>query len=410
MNALAPGSSIVENPLQSNHTRATFNCLQSLGVHLLWDAPNKRLLIDSPGFARFHQPNDVLDVENSDTTLRLLTGVLAGSQLEAVFDGDSQTRLRQMKRLFDAIAIMGGNIQSIDKTYDVPFRVIGGQLRGIEYELPSSDSRLKSALMLAALNAKGKTLIHVKQNSRDHTERLFKTFQIPFVWDGEIIEIEPYMLREPISSYTVYGDPSSAAALVTLAVLFKQPLVIRDLYLNPTRIGYYETLKLMGADINFVVEKRVCNEPVGRLEVGPGKELRGVELKYQDLYDMIDEIPLLSLVCTQAEGKSVLDGLIEMRYRENNRLVCTSQLLNSMGAQTRYFHETLVIEGPRRLCGERTLNTLGDHRMAILSVIASFLNPDAVVVNNVEAIDFSFPTFFELLASLVQPQCWKIAE
>lgn len=378
-NALAKGRAAVDNPLRSADTLSTLDCMLKLGASIEDDGT--RLIVCG---GNLHSAN--MYVGNSGTTVRLLSGLVSGLDGEFAFDGDDMIRRRPMNRVIKPLESMGAKITS-NNGY-CPFTVTGGSLRGIRYEMPVASAQVKSAIILAALNADGTTEIIEKVKSRDHTERMISRMGANIVTDGNVIQVR----RSQLQSTDIYvvGDVSSAAFPLILAAAVGGEATVKRVGTNPTRFGLFNALMQMGATIDF--ENEVDGvEPYADVHISAAK-LKPFIITESDVPSLVDEIPALCVLACFAEGKSVLSGASELRVKECDRIKAMVTNLTALGANVTETQDGMIIEGGTPL-KYGVVDSFGDHRVAMAMAIAgraasgvTILNPDCAVV--------SYPNFY----------------
>jgi 3-phosphoshikimate 1-carboxyvinyltransferase len=395
--SIAEGETNVEHFLPSADTLATENCLRELGVSI--EVPSETVrVISGKGLEAFQEPAQVLDACNSGTTLRILLGLLAGRPFFCAFTGDASLRKRPMKRVVDPLRKMGAKIFGRDGGNFPPLCVEGGNLQGIFYKIPVASAQVKSALMLAGLQAKGETILEEIAETRDHTERFFKHLGLPFQKEGNQICVFPSNSPKA-KDIRVPGDFSSASFFLTGGLCVKgSHLRIKNVGLNPTRIGFLDVLKRMGANIKLEILQDFSHEPIGHLEV-KFSQLQSTEISSEEVPRMIDELPIFAVVATQARGVSVVSGAGELRVKESDRISTLCAELSKMGADIQEHPDGFVVKGRCRLKGAR-VKSHGDHRLAMSLAIAALLADGETTLENPDCVDISFPKFFEVLDSL----------
>ncbi len=338
----------------------------------------------------------VLDCGNSGTTMRLLMGLLAPGRGRYLLDGDRSLRSRPMLRVARPLSSMGADIRCTDG--GCPVEIRESRLAGRTFRTPVASAQLKSALLLAGLRSDGATAVREPYASRDHTERLLKAAGARILRDGLSSTVMRSRLSSP-GSLRVPGDPSSAAFLVCAALLVPDSdIELKGVLLNPTRTGFLDVLKRMGADLEIRVS-RDEPEPVGTLHVRHTPELCPFTVGAEEIPSMIDEVPVLSLMAARAGGRSVLTGVSELRVKETDRLSGTVEALRRMGVSARAGEDELVIEGPAELDCSTGLRSHGDHRLAMMLRVAC-LAAGGGEVEGEDCCRISFPGFREALANL----------
>jgi 3-phosphoshikimate 1-carboxyvinyltransferase len=401
LGALARGRSFLGNLSPAADVASTAACLAACGAWLRASGDG-RVVLDGSGTGRsLSTPAAVLDCGNSGTTMRLLSGVLAGHPLEATLDGDASLRRRPMRRVAVPLERMGAEVEPSPEG-TAPLRIRGRHpLRAVEYPLPVASAQLKSAVLLAGLAADGPTTVVEPSPSRDHTERLLRLCGVPVESrDGRITVVpaplQPFGLRIP-------GDLSSAAFLLALAASRPGARVrCPGVTLNPGRTGILEVLREMGAGV--VVEPLPDAggvEPVGDVEVR-GAALRGVAVAGALVPRLIDELPVLAVLATQAEGTTEIRDAAELRTKESDRIAAVATGLRALGASCEEAPDGLAVHGPVRLRAS-VLDARGDHRLAMAWAVAACLvvGDGVTVIEGSESVAVSYPRFFDDLVRLV---------
>jgi len=338
----------------------------------------------------------VLNAENSGTTARLILGILSRLPFFSVITGDNSLRRRPMDRVIQPLTLMGGKFWARQDRF-LPVAVKGNKLSPINYILPIPSAQVKSSIILAALSISEYSTIIEPIPSRDHTERMIKYMGGDIQKEGnKIIVSGKSVLRGRY--FHVPGDFSSAAFFIALSVLVKgSTLTIKNVGLNPTRTGFIRVLEKMGAKIK-INQKREEWEPRGDIEIEGGK-LSPIALQREDIPGVIDEIPLIALLATQAEGESRIEGAEELRVKESDRIKTTVDNLRLMGANIQEQPDGMIIKGPVALKGNRVKSN-GDHRIAMMLSIAGSIAEGETIVEETECVNISFPNFFNLLKDI----------
>lgn len=392
--ALAQGESWVHGLPEGEDVLATVACLRGLGADLQRSGRTAR--IRGAGLSSFATPHGQLDCANSGTTMRLLLGVLAGSSISATLDGDASLRRRPMDRVIEPLRTMGARIESRDSR--APIAVTGTSLQGRRHTLPIASAQVKSALLLAGLSGSGPTTVVEPTPTRDHTERLLRAMgtDVTMTADGVVIRPSHQPLR-PIE-LAVPGDFSSAAFWMSAAAL--RPgwsVIIGDVGLNPTRTAFLALLRSMGAEVK-VEEGSTDIEPRGMLTV-TGQRLRAIALGAADVAAAIDEIPVLLVLATQAEGITSIDGAGELRVKESDRIATMADGLRRMGAVVEERPDGVSVHGPAALHGA-TVESHGDHRVAMALAVAALAASGPTTIEDADCVAVSYPNFFAQLQDL----------
>ncbi len=400
--SLAHGRTKVYGLLEGEDVLRTADAMRALGATITRDGAV--WTIDGRGVGELTEPADVLDMGNSGTAARLLSGILSSHQMNSVMTGDASLRSRPMRRVMDPLSKNGSEFLSREGGR-LPMAVRGnGQATPLEYRLPVASAQVKSAVLLAGLNAVGRTVVEEPVATRDHTENMLRHFGVDVdvsVLDAGGRRIE---LTGPVKltarDVTVPGDPSSSAFPLVAALLVPgSDLLIENVGLNPLRTGLFTTLLEMGADLTIENERVEGGEPVGDLRVRYSK-LKGVDVPPERAPSMIDEYPVLAVACAFAEGSSRLRGLEELRVKESDRLAATVSLLNVNGADTEVVGDDLIVRGFQGPLGGGSVTTHMDHRLAMSGIVFGLAAQKPVHIDDTAFIETSFPGFVDLMNGL----------
>lgn len=396
--SIAEGSSHIRNFLDGHDCRATMNIMRAMGVRID-EISRTRLEVHGVGLDGLQEPGDVLDCDNSGTTMRLLAGLLAGQEFVSVLSGTSQIRGRPMARIVDPLRTMGAQIFGRQGGRYAPLTIVPSRLSAIEYEMPVASAQVKSCILLAGLFAHGLTVVHQPGPARDHTERMLNSMGAPVSALGNTTHSErPQSPLEPLN-ILIPGDISSAAfLLVGASALPDSNLTIVDVGVNATRTGIVDALSEMGANIRRRVRPLQGGEPVADLIVSGGG-LKGLDFGGEQLVTMIDELPVLAVAATQAEGRTVVRDAQELRVKETDRIATTVSELKKMGAQIQETADGFIVDGPTGLTGA-AVDSHGDHRLAMALAVAGVIADGETTVHNAHVTADSFPGFESTLRAL----------
>lgn len=397
--ALARGKTEIEGLLEADDVLRTAGAARSFGAALDRLGGGRWSISGAGGL---NQPQDTIDCGNSGTAARLLIGAAAGYPIEARFDGDRSLRRRPMNRVIVPLAQMGARFE--DGASTLPLTVSGGGLRGIAYRSPVSSAQVKSAVLLAGLQAEGETVVIEPERSRDHTERMLRAFgaEIDTVEiDGEA---HPRVRRSTLVSAPVYvpADPSSAAFPAAAALIVPGSEVrIADVLLNPLRTGLYDTFTEMGAELGLENERTPAGEPVGDFIVC-ADALRGTAPPRERAPSMIDEFPILAAVAAFADGEMRITGAEELRVKESDRIALMVTGLRACGVEVEELPDGMIVHGcgARGVRGGAEIRTAGDHRIAMSFLVLGMASQQPVVVDEAEMIQTSFPGFQDFMRTL----------
>ncbi len=392
LGALAEGNSHITGFLNGRDCHATADILQEMGVQIDFLSPTEAT-VQGVGLHGLQEPHGVLNCDNSGTTMRLMSGILAGQRFTSVLTGTRQLCGRPMGRIVTPLQEMGAHIhgRASGKFAPLTFVPPAHGLTGAEYELPVASAQVKSCLLLAGLFAQGATVVVEPGPTRNHTERILRGM-------GTDIEAEPGGIHlqvpdslKPLSMH-IPGDISSASFVVLAACLIPDSrVVLPNLGCNETRTGFLEALQAMGASIQWTNRREEGGEPVGDL-IAEASELVATEFGGDIIVRMIDELPLLALACTQAHGTSVIRDAQELRVKESDRIDDTVNQLRRLGASLEGTPDGFVICGPTPLQGAE-VHSQGDHRLAMMLAVAGLLTQSDVIVHEAQVTADSFPDF-----------------
>jgi len=407
-NAIAEGSATIDNFLTGADCLATVRALQALGVSATLeqgDGQPARLTVQGVGLYGLSEAADVLDVGNSGTTMRLLAGLLAGQPFFSVLTGDASLRARPMARVVEPLALMGARLMGRSNGRFAPLAIRGIlPLHAINYALPVASAQVKSALLLAALYARGSTLLRGKVVSRDHTERMLKAMGVPLdigIEPGEeegLISIVGGM-QPKARSLVVPGDISTAAFWMVAGVTHPDAeLTLRGVGINPTRRGIVDVLQAMGGNVVMHNQREQAGEPVADITVC-SSQLRGIEVGGAIIPTLIDELPALAVAAACAAGRTVIRDAAEMRAKETDRIATVAEGLERMGIAVEQRSDGMIITGGK-LHGA-TIDSHADHRIAMTFAIAALLADGPTTIEGAEAVSVSYPAFWDELRRLV---------
>ena len=431
LNSLADGEAEIGNYSPGRDCLATVNCLRALGIKIRRfprhyepfaschseEAKRPKNLLFTSLRASAHQDRlreatslsvsgsglkeaeNVLNAENSATTMRLLAGLLSSQPFLSVITGDASLRSRPMGRLIEPLRLMDAKIWGRAGDSLAPLVIKGGELQGIDYELPVPSAQLKSAILLAGLFAQSNTMLHQPVPSRDHTERMLKQMGANIESQENSISLTP--LTRPLFPLSIHvpGDISSAAYLLVAGAIHPSArIVIRDCGINPTRTGIIDILVAMGAKIKVENERWEAGEPLAGIVV-QSSELKGIEIGGENIPRLIDEIPVLAVAGCVARGKTVIRDARELRVKDSDRIATICQELSKLGAEIEELPDGMIIHGGKPLTGAE-VNSHGDHRLAMSLAIAGQIAKGETTINQSQVVGISYRSFWQDLSSL----------
>ena len=401
--AISNGTCVIRGFLPSHDCQCTVQAMRSLGI--LIDQPNETSLVVHGQRGSFQRSAEPVDCGNSGTLMRLMCGIAATQPFETVLIGDASLSSRPMRRVIEPLSLMGALITATEPGATAPLKISGGSLNPVTYELPVASAQVKSAILLAALAAPGKTTIIEPIPCRDHTERILNYFLIETRREatprGQAISIYGEQIAES-RDFSIPGDFSSAAFwMVAAAAQEGSSLLVRDVGLNETRTGALAVLLRMGAHVRDVVQGGERGEPRGEIHI-QGTRLHGTVIGGQEIPNLIDEIPILAVAGALAQGKTVIRDARELRVKETDRLAAIATNLTEMGVDVVETEDGLEINGGAPLMGGR-LKSYGDHRIAMAFAIAGMFADGETVIDDTDCIATSYPGFEAQLAAFLDP-------
>lgn len=393
--ALANGTTTVSNFLKGEDCLSTIGVFRALGVPI--EEFQDKIVVHGTGWDGLKRPDATLDVGNSGTTIRLMLGILAGRPFDATLEGDASIAKRPMGRVMLPLREMGAIFEAKDANF-APVKVTGTKLQPMTYTLPVASAQVKSAIIFAALQADGETTIIEKEKTRDHTEQMIRQFGGTIITEGLTIRVNGGQEFQG-QNVVVPGDISSAAFFIVAGLIIPNSKIrLENVGLNPTRTGIIDVVKEMGGKITVEQTSKAGDEPAGTVIVETS-DLKGIEIGGDIIPRLIDELPVIALLASQATGKTVIKDAEELKVKETNRIDAVVTELSKMGVALVGTDDGMVIEGNQTLHGA-TVQSYGDHRMGMMLQIAALLADSDVTLENAEAINVSYPSFFDDVTSL----------
>lgn len=397
--SISKGHNKISNFLMGEDCLSTISCFRKMGVDI--QINGKDVYVKGNGLYGLKRPEDTLYVGNSGTTIRLMMGILAGNKFDATLIGDDSIAKRPMKRVTDPLKLMGCNIEGNDDANYTPIKIYGGNLNAIDYHMPVASAQVKSALILASLYANDTSFIHEKIKSRNHTEIMLKSFGADINIENLKISVNPV---NELFSQDIYvpGDISSAAFIIVSALITKgSEVIIKNVGLNETRTGIIDVVKNMNGNIEIINERLVGGELVGDLLVRYTPNLCATTIDKDIIPRLIDEIPVIAVLATQAEGTSIIKDAQELKVKESNRIKAMVDNLKILGANIEELEDGMIIKGKSKLNGGK-INTFKDHRIAMAFSTLNLMSDEKIKLDNEDCINVSFPGYFDLIKSLTK--------
>ncbi|MCL7745922.1 3-phosphoshikimate 1-carboxyvinyltransferase [Halalkalibacter alkaliphilus] len=396
--AIAEGTTTVEGFLPGEDCLSTISCFRKLGVTIKQEG--EKVTIEGKGWDGLAEPTEILDVGNSGTTTRLMLGILATRPFHSVIIGDDSIAKRPMARVTAPLREMGSVIDGRQKGNFTPLSIRGGATKGIQYQSKVASAQVKSAILLAGLQSEGVTSVTEPALSRDHTERMLEAYGVHVKRDGLTVSVEGGQTLKA-QHIVVPGDISSAAFfLVAAAIVPNSNITIEGVGMNPTRSGIVDVLEQMGASMTVQNERVVGGEPIADITISTSS-LKGIEIGGDLIPRLIDEIPVIAVLATQAEGKTVIRDAEELKVKETNRIDTVVSELTKLGAKIQATDDGMIIEGPSSLNGA-SVSSFGDHRIGMALAVAGLITDGDVEISRSDSIAVSYPNFFDHIKQLQQ--------
>ncbi len=395
--SLAKQKVLIKNFSSGADCKSTLSVLEKLGVNIEFLSENELIIHNKEGFK---EPKETLYAGNSGTTIRLMSGILAGSDFTSIITGDESLQKRPMGRVINPLKQMGADITAQDNNTKAPITIRGTSLKGIIYNSQIASAQVKSCILLAGLNAEGVTVVREPFKSRDHTERMLSYLEADIeVEDTKVKVKKSNPEAKPLS---IPGDISSAAFFIVAASIIPgSEIIITDTGLNPTRTGIIDVMRQMGADITVLNQRTECNEEVGDIKV-KYSELKGITIGREMIPRIIDELPVIAVAATQAKGTTIVKEAEELRHKESDRIKAICLELKKLGADIEEAVDGFVIYGKTKLRGNCELETYHDHRIAMSGYVAGLASLRPVRINEFQWVNISFPEFTQMFESLYQ--------
>lgn len=401
--SIASGTTEISNFLQGADCLATINCFRRMGIGI--ENQEEKIIVHGKGLHGLTAPTEILDVGNSGTTTRLISGILVGQPFESKLSGDNSLNSRPMKRIMEPLTKMGGHISSILRNGCAPLYIAPGKLHGIHYDSPVASAQVKSSILLAGLYADGETSVTEPSLSRNHTELMLKEFGADIRSQFDLNTSKATAFIRPCSELygqkiMVPGDISSAAYFIAAGLLVPDSeILIKNTGINATRAGILKVCENMGANITLLNERTEGGEAIADILVRTSK-LHGTTISGDIIPTLIDEIPIIAIMAAAAEGTTIIKDAAELKVKETNRIETVVDNLKAMGCDIIATDDGMIIHGGKTLHGT-TIHTLLDHRIAMAFSIASLIAEDTTRILDSKCVDVSYPTFYDSFENLL---------
>ncbi|WP_456419784.1 3-phosphoshikimate 1-carboxyvinyltransferase [Thermovibrio sp.] len=401
LSSINRGEVVVRNFLPSEDCLNTLKAFVELGAPI--EKREKEIVIKGRGKRSLKEPFDVLNLGNSGTSIRLISGILSGQPFYSVLTGDKYLRRRPMDRIAIPLRMMGAEIYGREEGKYPPLTVIGkDELKGIKYKSPKASAQVKSAILLAGLYTSEEVKITEPAKSRDHTERMLRAFGVEVIEEGLTVKLGKKRELNADLEISVPADISSAAFFMVGALITPgSEVLLKEVILNPTRTGILRVMERMGAEFEVLNRRESSGEEVGDILVRYTPELRATVIEGEEIPTLIDEIPVIALLATQAEGETVIKDAAELRVKESDRIKSTVENLKNIGAQAEELPDGMVIRGKTPLKGGK-VSSFGDHRIAMTFTVASLITENPVEIDDTACISTSYPGFFDDIKELLK--------
>lgn len=394
--SLAKGTTHITNFLSGADCLATIDCFRAMGVDIEQDGTE--VTVHGNGLRGLQKPKQQLEVGNSGTTTRLISGILSGQSFDVILSGDESLNKRPMGRIMKPLSMMGADIKSVSDDGCAPLKISGKPLKAIHYDSPVASAQVKSAVLLAGLYADGKTSVTEPALSRNHTELMLQSFGVQVTSEGTTAEVTPPK-EMTATDIAVPGDISSAAFFIAAGLVTPDSCItLKQVGINPTRNGILRVCEAMGADLTMSNVKDDNGEPTADITVKTSS-LKGTEIGGELIPTLIDEIPVIALMAAFAEGETVIRDAAELKVKESNRIDLTVDNLVKMGVDAQATEDGMIIRGGNPLKGA-SIYCKYDHRIAMTFSIAGINAKGETVIEDAECVDVSYPTFYEQLDML----------
>ena len=399
--SLALGTTEITGFLEGADCLSTIDCFQKMGIEIIRD--NRKIIVNGKGLRGLAKPNEILNVGNSGTTTRLISGILSGQNFTTVLSGDESLNSRPMGRIMKPLNSMGANITSIHNNNCAPLKIEPGILHGIDYISPVASAQVKSAILLAGLYADGNTTVTEPALSRNHTELMLNGFgaSVSSIINADGTATARIAPCEELygQKINVSGDISSAAYFIAAGLIVPDSeLLIKNVGINDTRAGFIKVCEMMGADITLLNKKTQSGEPTADVLVKTS-ELKGCTVEGDIIPTLIDEIPMIAVMAALAKGTTIIKDAAELKVKETNRIDTVVTNLKAMGSNITPTDDGMIIEGTGYLNGADIESYL-DHRIAMAFAIAGLASEGETRIHNSQCVDVSYPEFFQTIEAI----------
>lgn len=397
LGGLCKGKVQIKNFSKGEDCQNTLKIYQKMGADVTFQ-DEKNFILNCNGLK---QPQSPLYVGNSGTTIRLLSGILSGQKFTSQLEGDISLSKRPMKRIIEPLKLMGANISSLNNDFKAPLIIKPANLNGIKYASPIASAQVKSCLLFAGLFAQGETIVTEPYKSRNHSEKMLEYLNADITVDNLEVKIKKSEL-EP-KEIVIAGDISSAAFFfVAGAIVPNSNILIKNTGINPTRIGIIEVMQKMGANIEILNKRVICNEEVADIKISYSENMKGITIEGEIIPKLIDELPVIAILASQAEGTTIIKDAQDLKNKESDRIKSVCREFSKIGVNIIEKEDGFIIEGKTPLKGNAIIETYHDHRLAMSAYVAGLICEKEIIINDFEWVNTSFPEFLELMNNIIE--------
>ena len=395
LGSIAHGITKIDNFLMGEDCLSTIECFRKMGVEI--DVNSDNVIVSGVGLNGLKEPSGILDAGNSGTTTRLISGILAGQKFKSTITGDDSLKTRPMKRIIEPLSKMGAKFLCINEDGYLPFTISGGDIKGIAYESKVASAQVKSACLLAGLYADCPTTVIEPSQSRNHSELMLEYFGADIKCHSKTevsIKPNPRLMGQHV---IVPSDISSAAYFMVAGLICEgSDILIKNVNINPTRAGIINVIQDMNGNISLENIRKQSNEEVADIHVTYSPDMRGTTIGGDIIPTLIDEIPVIAVLATFAQGKTIIKDAAELKVKESNRIDTVVNGLDAIGANVKACDDGMVIYGGAPLFGAK-IETKKDHRIAMAFAIANLICKGSIILDDGDCVAISFPDFYDKL-------------
>lgn len=397
LGGLCKGKVQIKNFSKGEDCQNTLKIYQKMGADVTFQ-DEKNFILNCNGLK---QPQSPLYVGNSGTTIRLLSGILSGQKFTSQLEGDISLSKRPMKRIIEPLKLMGADISSLNNDFKAPLIIKPANLNCIKYASPIASAQVKSCLLFAGLFAQGETIVTEPYKSRNHSEKMLEYLNADITVDNLEVKIKKSEL-EP-KEIIIAGDISSAAFFfVAGAIVPNSNILIKNTGINPTRIGIIEVMQQMGANIEILNKRVICNEEVADIKISYSENMKGITIEGEIIPKLIDELPVIAILASQAEGTTIIKDAQDLKNKESDRIKSVCREFSKLGVNIIEKEDGFIIEGKTPLKGNAIIETYHDHRLAMSAYVAGLICEKEIIINDFEWVNTSFPEFLELMNNIIE--------